>query len=122
MIIATFTITLDGNFLPLQLIYGGVTSKNLPRVEFPSSFSLSASPKHYSNEKEAITVMYDVMIPYVKTERKTLKLSEDHPSLLITGVSEVSGISVYYDPPNQRFPPPPTPPIYELRDNQLQGQ
>ena len=44
MITATFTIILDGHFLPLQLIYGGKTSKNLPRVNFPKSFSLSANP------------------------------------------------------------------------------
>ena len=37
-----FTITL-GLFLPPQLIYGGKTIKSLPRVEFPSSFSLSVN-------------------------------------------------------------------------------
>ena len=50
MITATFTITLDDHFLPVQLIYGGKSSKNLPRVNLPKSFSLSANPKHYSNE------------------------------------------------------------------------
>ena len=58
MITATLTITLtiilDGHFLPVQLIYGGKTSKSLPWVNFPNSFSFSANPKHYSNEQESI--------------------------------------------------------------------
>ena len=60
MITATFTITLDGHFLPVQLIYGGKTSKSLPRVNFPKSFSLSANPKHYSNEQESIKVLEEI--------------------------------------------------------------
>ena len=86
MITATFTITLDGKFLPLQLIYGGKTLKSLPRVKFPSSFSLSANPKHYSNEEEAIKVLDEVIIPYVKAERESLELAVDHTALLIMDV------------------------------------
>ena len=56
MITATFTITLDDYFLPEQLIYGGKSSKSLPRVNLPKSFSLSANPKNYSNEQESIKV------------------------------------------------------------------
>ena len=52
-ITATFATSLDGKFLPLQLIYGGKTEKSLPPVIFPESFSLSANEKHYSNETEA---------------------------------------------------------------------
>ena len=85
MITATFTITLDWNILSLQLVYGSLTNKSLPRVKFSSSFALSANPKHYNNE-EAITVVNDVIMSYMKAERKRLKLSEDHPSLLIMDV------------------------------------
>ena len=35
IITATFTITLDKKFLPVQLIYGGKTRKSIPTVEFP---------------------------------------------------------------------------------------
>ena len=38
-ITATFTITLDGNFLGMQLIYGGKTNQSLPRYQFPKEFS-----------------------------------------------------------------------------------
>lgn len=34
MITATFVITLSGDFLPIQLIYGGKTMKSLPPVKF----------------------------------------------------------------------------------------
>jgi hypothetical protein len=55
-------------------------------VKFPSSFSLSANPKHYSNEEESIRVLDDIIIPYVKAERETLALAADHPALLIMDV------------------------------------
>ena len=86
MIMATFTITLDGHFLPVQLIYGGKTSKSLPRVNFPKSFSLSANPKHYSNEQESIKVLEEIIIPYVKKERERLGMEKDQAALLIMDV------------------------------------
>ena len=86
MITATFTITLDGHFLPVQLIYGGKTSKSLPRVNFPKSFSLSANPKHYSNEQESIKVLEEIIIPYVKKERERLGMEKDQAALLIMDV------------------------------------
>ena len=36
MITATFAITLSGNFLPIQLIYGGKTSKKYSCCSFPT--------------------------------------------------------------------------------------
>ena len=50
-----FFINLVGNFLPTQLIYGGKTDRSLPKIDFPKGFSLSANPKHYSNQKETKT-------------------------------------------------------------------
>ena len=51
-ITAMFIIDLAGNFLLMQLIYGGKTDRSLPKVDLPKGFSLSANPKHYSNEKK----------------------------------------------------------------------
>ena len=45
-ITATFTVSFDGTFLPMQLIYGGKTTKSLPKFKFASSFSLSVNPTH----------------------------------------------------------------------------
>ena len=72
MITATFTITLDGHFLPVHLIYGGKTSKSLPRVNCPKLFSLSTNPKHYGNEQKSIKVLEENIIPYLKKERECL--------------------------------------------------
>ena len=35
---ANFTITIDGKFLRLQLIYGGKTNQSLPGINFPNIF------------------------------------------------------------------------------------
>ena len=70
-ITTTFAITLSGTFLPMQLIYGGKTEQSLPReVRFPNTFSLCVNQKHYSNEKEALKYLKEVIIPYVEIERE----------------------------------------------------
>ena len=52
-ITATFSITFNGKFLPMQLIYGEKTTKSFPRFKFPNDFPLNVNKTHYSNEKEA---------------------------------------------------------------------
>ena len=42
-ITATFAVSFDGAFLPMQLIYAGNTTQNLPKFKFPSSFCQSNS-------------------------------------------------------------------------------
>ena len=75
-ITATFVITLSGEFLPMQLIYGGKTLQSLPRYQFPQSFSLSVNPKHYSSTTESLKLLNEIIIPYVKKIRS----SEDIPN------------------------------------------
>ena len=60
---ATFTVTLNGKFLPMQLIYGGKTNQSLPKFEFPVGFSLPPNPKHYSNTAESIKLIKEIIIP-----------------------------------------------------------
>ena len=85
-ITATFAITLSGNFLPIQLIYGGKTSKSIPAVAFPPEFVLSANEKHYSNEKESLNMLEKIIVPFVEKERRSLDLDSCHPALLIMDV------------------------------------
>ena len=85
MITTTFSITLTGEFLPIQLIYGGKTTKSIPAVSFPSGFVISVNKKHYSNEKEALNMLENIMIPYVE-QRVSLNLAFDHPALIIMDV------------------------------------
>ena len=69
-IIGTFTITLNGHFLPMQLIYGGKTKQSLPSFKFPDGFSLSCNPNHFSNAMESIKQINEIIITYVQSQRK----------------------------------------------------
>ena len=71
-ITGTFTITLSGHFLPMQLIYGGKTKQSLPRFKFSDGFSLSCNPKDFSNAMESIKLINEIIIPYVQSQRKEL--------------------------------------------------
>ena len=84
-ITGTFIITLEGAFLPMQLIYGGKTKQSLPRFNFPDSFSLSANPKHFSNTVESIKVIEEVVIPYIEKQRQELE-NPNQAALLIMDV------------------------------------
>ena len=86
MITVTFTITLDRHFLSMQLIYAGKTKQRLSKVQFPSSFSLSFNPKHYSNEEEPVKVLNYIVIPYVSKEKEKLGLNEGQAMLQIINV------------------------------------
>ena len=69
-ITATFVITLEGDFLPLQLIYSDKTKQSLARYKFPESLSLSVNPKHFSNTEESIKIIEEIVLPYVEKERE----------------------------------------------------
>ena len=85
-ITATFAVTFSGEFLPIQLIYGGKTKKSLPRFKFPASFSLSVNKTHYSNEKEAMKFLREIIVPYVEKVRMEKNMSSDQKALLIFDV------------------------------------
>ena len=87
MITATFAITLNGTFLPMQLIYGGKTKQSLPPgVRFPDSFSLNVNEKHYSNEKEVLKHLEEVINPYIIAERERLGVGREQAALVIMDV------------------------------------
>ena len=82
-ITATFNITMDSKFSPMQIIYGGKTSKSIPTVSFPDSFLVSANKKQYSNERESLKILEHVIIPYLKKQLQNLSLDPQYPALLI---------------------------------------
>ena len=47
---ADFSDTMSGDFLPLQIIYQGKTTKSLPSVEFPSDWDVTYAENHWSND------------------------------------------------------------------------
>ena len=84
-ITGAFVITLKGDFLPIQLIYGGKTAQSLPRFKFPESFSLSVNPKHFSNKEESIKVIEEIVLPHVDKQRGKLD-NPNQAALLILDV------------------------------------
>ena len=53
-ITATFAVSSTGEFLPMQLIYGGKTQRSLPKYEFPASFSVGFTQNHWSNTDKSM--------------------------------------------------------------------
>ena len=65
LISTTFLIMLDGinKFLLMQLIYDGKTTRIMPSVDFPSSFSLSANLKGFLNADESVKIIKKILVP-----------------------------------------------------------
>ena len=83
----TFIISLSGQFLPLQIIYGGKTTASHPRgFKFPEGFCISQNPKHWSNENETLKLIDKIINPYAIQKRQQLQLPETQKVLLIWDV------------------------------------
>ena len=82
-ITTVFAGSMTGDFLPLQLVYQGKTTRCLPQVNFPDDWHITYSENHWCNEKTMKDYVHKVILPYIVKKRKELKLSLDHPALLI---------------------------------------
>ena len=81
---AVFAGTLDGDFLPLQLVYKGKSTKCIPTaVKFPSDWDWSYSANHWSNEETMNKYFLKIILPYIVKKREELHLPQDHPALVI---------------------------------------
>lgn len=69
----TFTVTLSGKFFPLQIIYGGKADACHPRG-FVFLFSITHNPGHWSNKKETLKFINEIVNTYVVKTRKELGL------------------------------------------------
>ena len=86
-ITGTFTITMSGQFLPMQLIYQGTTDWCIPKgVEFPHDWNVTYTAAHWSKESKAIQHLQTVVFPYVKKRKVELQLPEHQKSMLIFDV------------------------------------
>ena len=63
-ITGTFSVTVPGKFLPIQLIYQG--------KKFPEEFHVTHTANHLSNETKAIELVNHIIIPYVMQIREEL--------------------------------------------------
>ena len=86
LITGAFAISLHAHFLPMQLVYGGKTSQSLPVYRFLKGFCLSFNPKHFSNTKQSIKFLKEIITPYVVKQRELLKCQVDQKALVIMDV------------------------------------
>ena len=70
----------------MQLIYGGKTTQSLPRYSFPDGFSLSVNEKHFSNTKESVKFLEEIIIPCVEKVREQQGLGSQQKALVIMDV------------------------------------
>ena len=87
MITATFAITLDGIFFAnATYLRWENGTKFATGVRFPKTFPLSVNEKHYSNEKDVLKHLNDVILPYIDAERKRLGVGKEQAALVLMGV------------------------------------
>ena len=67
---------LDGEVLPVQLIYGGKTKRCHALYNFPDDWNITHSANHWSNENTMIEYIEEVIVPYVESVRQELQVSQ----------------------------------------------
>jgi len=82
-ITVTFAGSMNGNLLPLQVIYQGKTTQCLPKFDFPSSWHVTFTPNHWSNEETTEEYIEKVIVPYFEQTRLRLELATDSRGLVI---------------------------------------
>ena len=86
-ITGTFTVTMSGLFLPMQLIYEGKSPRCLPQgITFPENFNLTCTPNHWSNEDKVIENLEKVVFPFVVEKRKELSLPDEQKAIQVFDV------------------------------------
>lgn len=82
-ITAVVAVTIGGHYLAPQLIYQGKPFVLIPRLHHLMN---GISGNHWSNEETMQRYIQKVILPYVSSQRKELKLSETHPALVLFDV------------------------------------
>ena len=73
-----FCGSLIGEFLPIQLIYGGKTKRCHPPQSFPSDWHVTQNQKHWSNEDTMLQYIKEIIIPFVIRVHDDLERSRQH--------------------------------------------
>ena len=82
-ITGVFCGTILGEFLPIQLIYGGKTNRCHPSYDFPSDWVISHSDNHWSNENTMLTYIEWIIVPYIKNIRESMGVDDSQAALAI---------------------------------------
>ena len=82
-ITATFTVSMTAKFLPIQPICEGKTPECLPRFDFPADFNVTFSNNHWSNTEKSTELFENVIFPYLKQAKASLKYPKEQMYLII---------------------------------------
>ena len=74
---------LIGEFMPIQLIYGGKTDRCHPRYPFPPEWHITHSENHWSNEQTMLNYIDKIIVPFVERVREDLGLDKQQAALAI---------------------------------------
>lgn len=69
-ITATFAASLDGTFLPMQILYQGKTNHSYPKYAFPDGFDIYHTPNHWANEETCLRFFDNIIFPFVRKTRE----------------------------------------------------
>lgn len=78
--------TASGNFLPLQVIYQGLTDQCHARFNFPKDWNITHSETHWSTSETMMEYVKNIIIPYVEHTRDTRDLPLRQTALVILDV------------------------------------
>ena len=82
-ITAVFGATLEGQFLPPQIIYQGKTEACLPQIRLPSDWHVTYTPNHWANELTTLDYIEKIIVPYVSKKLKEKELHTEQRALCI---------------------------------------
>jgi len=82
-ITAVFGVTMDGIFLPPQLIYQGKSPKCLPEVRFPGDWDITYTVNHWSNEETTIQYIQKIILPFIHKQKAEKNLPAEQRALCI---------------------------------------
>ena len=72
-ITATFAASLDGTFLPMQILYQGKTKRSHPKYTFPDGLDIFHTPNHWANEETCLRFFENIIFPHIRKLRETLE-------------------------------------------------
>jgi len=71
-----------GDFLPVQLVYKGTTTKFLPSFSFPPKWHFTSTHNHWCNEDTVVDYISKIIFTYLQEKKAVLKLPATYVSFL----------------------------------------
>lgn len=86
-ITATFGASLDGTFLPMQVLYQGKTDRSYPKFVFPDGFDIFHTPNHWVNEVTCLGFFEKIVFPYIDKVRRAMEAPNQKALLIMDNFS-----------------------------------